>query len=434
MGRSRLRGRAAQRKYMQYPLMFRLGQKLHGPKIDDVPAAVEAELSRLNLGSRVKPGATVAVACGGHRIANYAAIITAVVDHFKQLKASPFLVPAMGSHGAGTAEGQREVLHALGLTEETIGAEIRSSMETEVIGLLPEGVPVHCDKHALRADHIVVVNRVNLHPIFHGDVQSGLLEMIAIGLGNLDGAQLYHMTVENCSFEDIAHGVHKVMLKKANLLAGLMIVQNGHQTTARVQAALPEDFVMKEKAMLHYARGLFPRLPFKFIDILLVDEIGTIFGCLGADSNVIGRKCNAHAAAEGEFPQIRTIVYRDLNPTSNGNATGVGHAEFVRSRLLRKTDARVTRLNSLAVGMPALAAAPIDFETDREILDAALTLTGLPEKARIVWIRNTSSIVEFECSEPYLEEVQHWKDLSIQSGLHPLDFDPQGNLRDFVVE
>jgi hypothetical protein len=149
---------------------------------------------------------------------------------------------------------------------------------------------------------------------------------------------------------------------------------------------------------------------------------------------VIGRKCNAHAAAEGEFPRIRTIVYRDLNPTSNGNATGVGHAEFVRSRLLRKTDARVTRLNSLAVGMPALAAAPIDFETDREILDAALTLTGLPEKARIVWIRNTSYIVEFECSEPYLEEVQHWKDLSIQSGLHPLDFDPQGNLRDFVVE
>ena len=419
---------------MQYPLMFRLGQKLHGPKIDDVPAAVEAELSRLNLGSKVKTGATVAVTCGCGRIANYAAIIKAVIDHFKQFRASPFLVPAMGSHGGGTAEGQREVLHALGIREDIVGAEIRSSMETEVIGQLPEGVPVHCDKHALRADHIVVVNRVNLHPVFHGDVQSGLLEMIAIGLGNLDGAQLYHMTVENCSFEDIAYGVHKVMLKKANLLAGLMIVQNGHQTTARVQAALPEDFVMKEKAMLHYARGLFPRLPFKFIDILLVDEIGTIFGCLGADSNVIGRKSNAHAAAEGEFPQIRTIVYRDLNPTSNGNATGVGHAEFVRSRLLRKTDARVTRLNSLAVGMPALAAAPIDFETDREILDTAITLTGLPEKARIVWIRNTSSIVEFECSEPYLEEVQHWKDLSIQSGLHPLDFDPQGNLRDFVVE
>jgi hypothetical protein len=159
-----------------------------------------------------------------------------------------------------------------------------------------------------------------------------------------------------------------------------------------------------------------------------------MFGSLGADSNVIGRKCKAHAAADREFPQIRTIVYRDLNAASNGNAAGVGRAEFVRSRLLRKADTRTTRLNSLTVGMPALAAAPIDFETDREILDAALRLTDLPEKARIVWIRNTSSLVEFECSEPYLEEVQHWKDLSILSGLHPLDFDTHGNLRDFVVD
>ena len=271
--------------------------------------------------------------------------------------------------------------------------------------------------------------------MFHGEVQSGLLKMITIGLGKLHGAQLYHRAVENSSFEDIACGVHQVMLKKANLLAGLMIVENGHQATARVQAALPEDFVTKERAVLHHARGLFPRLPFKFIDILLIDEIGTVFGCLGADSNVIGRKYNTHAAAEGEFPQIRTIVYRDLHPKSLGNAIGVGHAEFVRSRLLRKTDAKATRLNALTVGMPTLASAPIDFETDREILDAALTLTGLnlAEKARIVWMRNTSSVVEFECSEPFLEEVQHWKDLSILSGLHPLDFDPHGNLRDFVI-
>src|ERR1700722_6200493 len=313
---------------MQYPLMFRLGQKVHGPTIGDVPAAVEAEISKLDLRRKVRPGDTVAITCGHHRIANYGAILKAVVEHFNQLRADAFLVPALGIHGGGTADGQGQLLQSLGITEESVGAAIRSSTQTEIIGQLPEGVPVHCDRNALRADHTVVVNRENLHPLFHGDVQSGLLEMIAIGLGNLDGAQLYHMTVENCSFDDLAHGVHKVMLKKANLLAGLMIVQNGHQTTARVQAALPEDFVMKEKAMLHYARALFPRLPFKFIDILLVDEIGTIFGCLGADSNVIGRKSNAHAAAEGEFPQIRTIVYRDLNPTSNGNATGVGRAEL----------------------------------------------------------------------------------------------------------
>ena len=188
--------------------------------------------------------------------------------------------------------------------------------------------------------------------------------------------------------------------------------------------------------MLNLARKLFPLLPFKFIDILLMDEIGPAFDCLGADLNVIGRKHHAHTAADGEVPQIKTIVYRDLNGTSRGNATGIGHAEFVRSRLLQKTDVRVTRLNSLAIGMPTLAATPIDFETDKEILDAALALIGLtlPEKVRIVWIRNTSSLLEFECSEPYLEEVQHWKDLSVLGGLHPFEFDPHGNLRDFVIE
>ena len=425
-----------EKKDMQYPLMFRLRQKMHGPTIDDVPAAVEGELSKLSLGSKVKPRDTVAVTCGSRRIANYATIIKAVVDHFKQLEAKPFLVPAMGCHGSGTAEGQREVLHALGITEEIIGAEIRSSMETEIIGQLPQGVPVHCDREALNANHTMVVNRVKPHPIFGGKVQSGLLKMIAMGLGNLEGAQIYHRAVENTPFEDIARGVYKVMLNKARLLAGLTILDNGQHGSARVQGVLPEDFVEKENAALQRARGLVPRLPFKFIDILLVDEIGTMFGCLGVDSNIIGRKYNAHTAAEGEFPQIRTIVYRDLNPQSQGNATGVGHAEFVRSRILRKTNATATRLNCLAIGMPTLAATPMDFETDREILDAALTLIGLTplEKAKIVWIRNTSAIVEFECSEPFLEEVQHWKDLSVFSSLHPLDFDSHGNLRDFVVE
>jgi len=420
---------------MRYPLMFGLRQKLHGPKIEDVPAAVDAELSTLNLGSKVRAGDTVAIACGRRPMANYVAIVKAVVDHFKHLEASPFLVPAIGSHGPETTERQREILQDSGINERTVGAEIRWSIETRILGQLPEGVPIHFATQALAADHTFVLNRVNLHPVFHGNVQSGVLEIIAIGLGDLDATQL-RVTEGEFSFEDIARAVHKLILKKANLLAGLMIVQSGDQSTARVQAAFPEEFVVKEKAMLNLARKLFPRLPFKFIDILLVDEIGPAFDCLGADLNVIGRKHHAHTAADGEFPQIKTIVYRDLNGTSRGNATGIGHAEFVRSRLLQKTDARVTRLNSLAIGMPTLAATPIDFETDKEILDAALALTRLtpPEKARIAWIRNTSSLLEFECSEPYLEEVQHWKDLSVLGSLHAFDFDSHGNLRDFVVD
>ena len=413
---------------MRYPLMFRLAQKPHGPAIQDVPAAVEAELAKLSLGNKVKSGDTVAIACGSRAFANHAAIIKAVVDHFTALKAVPFLVPAMGSHGGGTPEGQREILHKLGIHEETIGAEIRSSMEVEAIGQLPDGIPVVCDKHALQADHLVIVNRVRPHSVFHGEVQSGLLKMLTMGLGKLVGAKQYHLAAKNASFDDIARGVYNVMLEKANLLAGLMVVENSHQTTARVQGVLGEDFNSKEKIMLPHVRSLSPQLPFKFIDILLVDEIGPMFGCVGADSNVIGRKFNAHTAIEGEFPQVRNIVYRGIHPGSRGNATGVGHAEFVRSRLLRQVDTKATRLNALALGMPTLAAAPIDFETDQEILNAALSLIGLtsPDNARIVWIRNTSCILEFECSEPFLEEVQHWKDLSVLSSLHPFDFDGLG--------
>jgi Lactate racemase N-terminal domain len=420
---------------MQYPLMFHLGQKLENPTLGNVPEAIDAELSRLNLRSKVKAGETVAITCGSRGIANYAVIIKAVVDYFKKLNAKPFLIPAMGSHGGGTAEGQREMLVTLGIKEEVIGAEIRSSMETEIVGQLPSGVPVHCDKNALCADHTVVVNRVKLHTMFHNSVQSGLLKMMAMGLGKLKGAQLYHKAVEHYPFEEIARGICKVMLEKANILAGLMVVENSREQTARVQAALPEDFVEKEKSMLQYSRELFPLLPFKFIDILLVDEIGKIFSSFGADSNVTGRNYVAHAAARGEFPQIRTIVYRDLHSKSHGNAIGVGHAEFVRSRLVRKINAETTRLNSLTAGMPTLAAVPIDYETDREILDTALSLIGLTprEAAKIVWIRNTAALHEMECSEAYLEEAKHRQELSILSALHPLNFDPQGNLRDFVI-
>ena len=420
---------------MQYPLMFHLQQKLQNPTLANIAEAVDLELSRLNLKDTTKTGDTVAITCGSRGIANYAVIIKAVVDYFKKLETKPFLVPAMGSHGGGTAEGQRGMLHSLGIREEVIGAEIRSSMETEIIGQLPIGVPVHCDKVALSADHLVVVNRVKLHTMFHNDVQSGLLKMMAMGLGKLNGSQIYHKAAEDCPFEEIAVEVHDVMLKKSNILAGVMVVENGQEQTARVQAALPSEFVEKEKSMLHYSRELFPMLPFKHIDVLLVDEIGKIFSSFGADSNVTGRNYHAHAAAEGEFPKIRTIVYRDLHPKSHGNAIGVGHAEFVRSRLVRKIDAQTTRLNSLTAGMPTLAAIPVDFETDREILDTALTLIGLksPRDAKIVWIRNTATLGDMECSEAYMQEVKDREDLSAQSDLHLLDFDAQGNLRDFVI-
>jgi hypothetical protein len=420
---------------LAYPLMFRLKQRFRSSTIDDVSSAVEAELASLALGHKVNSGDSVAVACGSRNIANHALVLKTVVAHFKRLKARPFLVPAMGLDAGATAEGQLRALRLFGITEETVGAEIRSSMDVEVVGQLPEGVPVYCDRHALAADHIFVVNRVRPHSALDGEVQSGLLKMLAMGLGKKQGAEVYHSATAMMPFADLARGVWNVILAKRRLLAGLMLVENGHLETARIQSALAEDFVDAERKVLRYARTLFPRLPFHFIDILLVDEMGITFGCHGVDLNVIGRKQVFHETVQGEVPRVRTLVFRDLHPASMGNAIGIGHADFVRSRLVRRMDPEATRLTAQALTIPSLAAIPIHFETDREILDAALSMIPLQasEKARIVWIRNTSSLAEFECSEAFLEEVSHWKDLSIASERYRLHFDAEGNLRDFVI-
>src|SRR5580698_1067497 len=182
--------------------MFRLKQRFRRSMIHDVPSAVEAELIELDLGRKVHPGESIAVACGCRKIANYAAVIKAVADHFKQLKARPYLVPAMGIHAGGTAESQLRALSMLGITEETVGAEIRSSMDVEMVGQLPEGVPVYCDRHAIAADHICVVNRVRPHSVLDGEVQSGLLKMLAMGLGKEVGARVYHTAAATMPFAD----------------------------------------------------------------------------------------------------------------------------------------------------------------------------------------------------------------------------------------
>jgi hypothetical protein len=420
---------------LAYPLMFRLKQKLPGSTIEDVASAVEVELRNLALDREVKPGASVAIACGSRKIANHALILKSVASHFKQMNARPFLVPAMGLHAGGIAEAQLRLLSMLGITEEAVGAEIRSSMDVELLGSLPEGVPVYCDRHAAAADHIFLVNRVRPHSALDGEVQSGLLKMLAMGLGKKTGALIYHRAAGSMPFADLALGIWDVFRHKGRLLAGLMLVENGQSKTARVQGALAADFAGMESKMLRYARSVFPKLPFGFIDILLVDEIGPAFGCHGVDLNVVGRKRAIHGAARGEALRIQTLVFRGLHPTTMGNGVGMGHADMVRSRLVNYVDSNATCSEAIALTIPSLAAIPMHFETDREIIDAGLSITSLQpvEKSRIVWIRNTASLAEFECSEPFLEEVAHWKDLSVASELHPLEFDGEGNLRDFVT-
>jgi hypothetical protein len=417
-----------------YPLLFRVRQSFDAKRVENIPLTVENELRRLELGAKVKTGQTVAITAGSRGVANIATIIKAAVEHFKSLGAKPFIVPAMGSHGGGTAEGQRELIEGYGITEAAMGCPIRASMETVVVCQAAEGFPVHFDKHAFGADHVLVVGRVKPHTGFVGDIESGLMKMMLIGLGKHNGAKIYHRAIMDHSFGQIVRSVAKEVLAKCRVVAGLGVVENAYDQTALVRAVAPHEFEEREKELLVLAKEWIPRLPFKTADILLIDEIGKNISGTGMDTNVIGRKYNDHAAVEHEWPKVKRIVVRGLTEATHGNATGIGMAEFCRSRVVRDMNAKITRINCLTGGHPVAAMVPLDYETDREILDVAFPTIGLtePPDAKLMWIHNTLEVVEVECSIAYLPEALQRLDLKVLCEPRPMEFDASGNLADHL--
>jgi len=420
----------------QYPLTFRVRQSFESPTlpVEQIPATVSAELSRLNLGQAVKPGQTVAITAGSRGVANIALIIKAAVAHFQSLGAKPFIVPAMGSHGGGTPEGQRGLIEGYGVTEAFCGCPIRASMETVIVCQAAEGFPVHFDKHAFGADHVLVVGRVKPHTSFVGDIESGLMKMMLIGLGKHEGAKIYHRAIMNYSFGQIVRSVAREVFAKCRIVAGLGIVENAYDKTAKIQALAPHEFEERERELLVLAKQWIPRLPFKTADILLLDQIGKNISGAGMDTNVVGRKFNDHVAAENEWPKIKRIIIRDLTEATHGNACGIGISEFCRSRCIEKMDANITRINCLTGGHPTGAMLPLDYPSDRECLDAALPTIGLtePPDAKLMWAHNTLEVAEVECGVAYLDEARGRSDLEIIADPRPLPFDAAGNLPDHV--
>ena len=415
-----------------YPQIFRVRQQLERPQVEDPAAEVDRQLGRLALGQKIAAGQSVAITAGSRGIAHIDVILKAAVEHLKALGARPFLVPAMGSHGKGTAEGQRQIIESYGITEEFCGCPIRSSMETVEVCRAAEGFPVHFDRHAYEADHVLVCGRVKPHTGFAGEIESGLMKMMLIGLGKHAGAQIYHRAIQDYSFGQILHSVAREVLAKCRVVAGLAIVENGYDETACIEAVAPRDFESREKELLVLAKKWMPRLPFPAADILMIDEIGKNISGSGLDTNVVGRKYLDHRAAPDEHPKVRNIVVRGLTPQTHGNATGIGLVEFCRSRVVREMDVQATRINCLTGGHVTGAMLPLDYESDREILDAALSVIGLtpPTEARLMWIRNTLDVVELECSAAYLDEAQQRDDLEIVRPLRDLPLDEAGQLPD----
>ncbi|HJP11477.1 MAG TPA: lactate racemase domain-containing protein [Arenicellales bacterium] len=414
----------------EYPEIFRIRQKFDRPVIEDVAGEVESQLARLNLGGSIQPGQSVAISAGSRGIANIHIIIKSIVDHLKGLGAEPFIVPAMGSHGGATAQGQQGIVEGYGITEAFCGCPIRSSMETVIVCDAQEGFPVHFDKNAYGADHVLVCGRVKPHTSYVGDIESGLMKMMLIGLGKYEGAKTYHRAIKDFSFAQIIRSVAREVLAKCRIVAGLAVVENGYDETAKIQAVAPDEFEEREKELLVLAKQWMPRLPFKQADLLMVDKIGKNISGSGMDSNVVGRKYLDHRAGEEEWPKIRTIFLRGLTEETHGNATGIGMAEFALTRAVDAMDVAVTRRNCITGGSPTAAMVPLHYASDREVLEVTLPEMGLTaiSDTKVMWIHNTLEVSELECSRAYLDEARESNEIEILTDPRPLPLDKNGNL------
>ena len=415
---------------MTFPRMLRVRQKFDAPRVEDIPAEVDRQLSLLKLQAKIQPGQTVAITAGSRGIANIAVIIKAAVQHFQRLGAKPFIVPAMGSHGGGTAEGQREIIEGYGVTEEFCGCPIKASMETVIVAETPQGIPVHFDKHASQADHVLVCGRVKPHTNFVGDIESGLHKMMLIGLGKHNGAKIYHRAIMDYSWIEIVRSVADAVIRNCKVIAGLGIVENAYDETGLIAAVAPHEFYEREKELLVLAKKWLPRLPFRKVHLLIVDEIGKNISGTGMDTNVIGRKYNDHKATELDDTSVRTVFVRGLTEATHGNACGIGMAEFTNTRTVNSIDRRITSINSITGGHAPAASIPIWYDTDREVLENALTTIGLatPDRAKVIQIPDTLHMAEVLVSEAYLEEIKQRPDLQIVSEPLEMRFDASDNL------
>lgn len=413
---------------MPFPKVLRVQQNFEAARISDIPAKVAEEMDKLDLSGKLKPGQTVAITAGSRGIANIAAIIRAVGAELKQRGVRPFIVPAMGSHGGGTAEGQKGVLEHYGITEATMGVPIRATMETTQIGATSRGVPVFLDNYALEADHIVVINRVKPHTDFDGDIESGLCKMMAIGLGKHTGAIHYHRANIKYGYYEVITEVARVVMQNCRILFGLGIVENAYDETAVIEAIAAPGIETRERQLLQIAKANLARIPFDQGDVLVIDEMGKNISGAGMDTNVIGRNVSQRERAPVK-PVFTRIFVRDLSDESYGNAVGIGLADIVSRRLVNKIDYRPTYINAITSTNVEAARIPVTFDTDREALETAFSTCGSSaETCRLIWIRNTLKLDQFIATEALLDEIKGKPNLKVLEHLGELSFDRDGNL------
>jgi len=409
--------------------MYRVRQVFDVPRVEDLELAIQSELVTIGANALIRHGSRIAITAGSRGITGIDRILRCLVAALNEMGARPFLVPCMGSHGGGTAEGQLEVLESLGITETAMGVPILSSVEVVEIARSSYGFPVFVDRLAAEADGIVVVNRIKPHTEFEGPIESGLMKMMAIGMGKHRGCLEVHKQTVHYGYREVIPEIGRVILERLPIVFGLAVVENVYDETALIRAVLPGDFFQQEVRLLERAKRLMARLPFERVDILVVDQMGKDISGTGMDSNVIGRIMFI-GEPEPERPRITRIVVLDLTEASHGNAIGIGLADYTTARLVAKMDRAVTATNAITAMTPEKARIPVALGTDREAVDAAFTTIGAvePRRARVVHIRNTLEIAEMDVAEVFLDEIAGRRDLEILREVGPLAFDGEGNL------
>jgi hypothetical protein len=411
-----------------WPSQLLVERSLDPVALEDVGGAVEAGLGTA-LGDLRWKGDRIAVAAGSRGIDRIPEVVAAVVRFVRSRGGTPFVMPAMGSHGGATGEGQAAILRALGIEESTVGAPIVSSVEVVDVGPTADGLRVFAALDGVQSAGIILVNRVKPHTDFMGPFGSGLQKMAAIGLGKVEGAFACHKAAARLGHEHVIRAVARRQIEKLPIVAGVALVEGPRHALARCAVLRPRDFEAREPELLAQARAWMPGLPVPDIDVLVVDEIGKNISGAGMDTNVIGRGVDGGAFGEGA-PRIGAIYARSLSPESKGNAIGLGLADVVSARLVRGMDAHATFTNGLSALTPSTVRVPMHFESDRECLEAAIRLARVDDRlqARIVRIPNTLRIDRFFVSSACAADVAARKDMRVLGDSRPLAFDDAGNL------
>lgn len=404
-------------------------------RIHDIPGEVAKQLTASSFASRIKPGGRVAIGVGSRGISNIATIVRAVVDYFKSQGLHPHIFPAMGSHGAATAQGQADVLAHYGIHEAAMGCPVISQLEVVPLGKSPEGIEAWMDRTAYNSDGVMLIGRVKWHTDFMGKIESGLFKMMAIGLGKFAGAQRYHTYAYKLGLENVIRTVGRQVLKSGKIVGGLAILEDAYHNTAQLTPVFVEQMEAKEEELLALAKSWMGKIPVPHLDILILDEIGKNISGAGMDTKVVNRGVHGQYNPWPDTPQIERLFVRDLSSLTYNNAVGIGMADVTTDRLVKRIDWVPTRINSLTASTPAAIRTPIHFPTDRECLEKIVPTVGKFESKDVTvgWIRNTLELSPLLLSENLIEQIRQNPILEVIGEARDIEFDRDGNLVDMLM-